>query len=185
MKIRQTVKRMLVGLVLVAGFSASFATPSSAVSCAGVETSVVGCTQTGACDGGEDPFEGGVPKASEGVPLGTVDDDINADTAYGKYFKEYGHPYGLCNNRVAPNNSVERSGVWGLLVMAIKILTAGVGILAVAGIVYGSVLYASAGGSPEQVKKAMGIISNVVIGIVAYALMYALLNFLIPGGLFD
>jgi hypothetical protein len=90
-----------------------------------------------------------------------------------------------CPDGSKPILAVENTGVWGLLLMAINILTAGIGILAVAGIVYGSVLYASAGGSPEQVKKAMGIISNVVIGIVAYALMYALLNFLIPGGLFD
>ena len=90
-----------------------------------------------------------------------------------------------CDNVQDNATSVENTGVWSLLLTAINILTAGIGILAVAGIVYGSVLYASAGGSPEQVKKAMGIISNVVIGIVAYALMYALLNFLIPGGLFD
>ncbi|MNH46494.1 hypothetical protein D3C72_2301490 [compost metagenome] len=64
-------------------------------------------------------------------------------------------------------------------------MTAGVGILAVGGIVYGSILYTSAGGSSEQTKKAMGIITNVVIGLIAYALMYAITNFLIPGGLFS
>jgi hypothetical protein len=76
------------------------------------------------------------------------------------------------------------AGIWGLLLLVINILTAGIGIAAVAGIVYGSVLYTSAGSSPEQVKKAIGIITNVVIGLVAYALMYAFLNFIIPGGLF-
>ena len=79
---------------------------------------------------------------------------------------------------------VEESGAWGILLLAINILTAGIGIAAIGGIVYGSILYTSAGGSPEQVKKAVGIITNVVIGVVAYALMYAGLNFLIPGGLF-
>jgi hypothetical protein len=76
------------------------------------------------------------------------------------------------------------SGVWGILLLVINILTAGVGIAAIGGVVYGSILYTSAGGSPEQVKKAMGIITNVVIGVIAYALMFSALNFLIPGGLF-
>jgi hypothetical protein len=63
-------------------------------------------------------------------------------------------------------------------------LTAGVGVLALAGIVYGAVLYTSAGGSPEQIKKARTIFVNVVVGVVAFAAMWGLLNFLIPGGVF-
>jgi hypothetical protein len=81
-------------------------------------------------------------------------------------------------------SNVNNSGVWGLLLLAINILTAGVGVAAVGGIVYGSILYTSAGGSPDGVKKAREVITNVVIGIVAYALMYSILNFIIPGGLF-
>lgn len=89
-----------------------------------------------------------------------------------------------CAETGEENGGIRTSGIWGILLLAINILTAGIGIAAVAGIVYGSILYTSAGGSPEQVKKAMGIITNVVIGVLAYALMYAGLNFLIPGGLF-
>ncbi|MNQ27267.1 hypothetical protein D3C85_405220 [compost metagenome] len=80
---------------------------------------------------------------------------------------------------------VDSNGVWGILKLAIQIMTTGVGILAVGGIVYGSILYTSAGGSSEQTKKAIGIITNVVIGLIAYALMFAITNFLIPGGLFS
>lgn len=77
------------------------------------------------------------------------------------------------------------SGLWGILLIVVNIMTVGVGVLALAGIVYGSVLYTSAGGSPEQVKKAYTIFTNVVIGVVAFGGMYALLNFLIPGGVFN
>jgi len=80
--------------------------------------------------------------------------------------------------------SVENTGVWGILLLAINILTGLVGLAAVIGVVYGSVLYTSAGGNQEQVKKAMGIITNVVIGVITYALMYSVSNFLIPGGIF-
>ena len=89
-----------------------------------------------------------------------------------------------CDEKGGDNAKVEDTGVWGILKMVINIMTTGVGILAVGGIVYGSILYTSAGGSSDQTKKAIGIITNVVIGLIAYALMYAITNFLVPGGLF-
>jgi len=89
-----------------------------------------------------------------------------------------------CDNVDVTKDGVENTGLWSILLLAITVLTAGVGVVALAGIVYGSILYTSAGGSQEQVKKAMGIFTNVVIGIIAYAGMWALLNFLIPGGAF-
>lgn len=80
--------------------------------------------------------------------------------------------------------SIENTGVWGILLVGLNIMAAGVGVAALGGIVYGAILYISAGGSPDQVKKAIEVFTNVVIGIIAFAGMYALLNFLVPGGLF-
>ena len=74
--------------------------------------------------------------------------------------------------------------MWGLLIIALNILTAGVGVLAVGGIVYGAILYTTAEDKADQVKKAQDVIQNVVIGLIAFALMWAGLNFLIPGGVF-
>jgi len=79
---------------------------------------------------------------------------------------------------------VEDTGLWGLLLLLINILTAGVGVAAVGGVVYGSVLYTTARGNLDQVKKARVIIANTVVGIVMWVLLYAFLNYLIPGGLF-
>lgn len=85
------------------------------------------------------------------------------------------------------DNSVSASetGLWGLLIMTINLLTAGVGVLALGGIIYGAILYTSAGGSPEQVKKARTIFTNVAIGVIAFAGMFTLLNFIVPGGVFN
>lgn len=80
---------------------------------------------------------------------------------------------------------VKDSGVWGILLLVINILTAGIGVAAVGGVVYGSILYTTAAGSMEQTKQAKMIIFNVVIGLVAYALMFSFLNFIIPGGMFS
>jgi hypothetical protein len=63
-------------------------------------------------------------------------------------------------------------------------MTAGVGVLAVLGVVWAAVLYTTADDRADQVKKAKDMIWNVVFGLIAFGLMYALLNFLIPGGIF-
>jgi hypothetical protein len=67
----------------------------------------------------------------------------------------------------------------------INILTAGVGVAAVGGVIYGAVLYTTSGGSVDQVKKARGIFMNVIIGLLMYTLMYAFLNYIVPGGMFN
>ncbi len=80
--------------------------------------------------------------------------------------------------------SEEGGVIFGILKGVLIIMTAGIGIAAVGGIAYGALLYTTAENKPDQTKKAIGIITNVVIGLVAYALMAVLLNFLIPGGIF-
>ncbi len=82
------------------------------------------------------------------------------------------------------SGDLEDNGVWALLIIALNVLTAGVGIIAIAGIVYGAVLYTTAEDKADQVKKATDIITNVVIGLIAFALMWAGLNFIVPGGVF-
>lgn len=81
-------------------------------------------------------------------------------------------------------DKIENNAIWALLLMVVNIMTAGIGVLAVAGIVYGSILYTTAEDKADQVKKATDIITNVVIGLIMFALMWTGLNFLIPGGVF-
>jgi len=139
--------------------------------CGGVATSIIACdNKQGLCNGGENAFEGSDPGA---------DAKLKTD-----YKTSYGHEYGVCADGSVPNTDVEKNGIWSLLLLAINILTAGVVIAAIGGVVYGSILYTTAGGSLDQVKKARTIIGNVIVGILAYALMFSFINFIIPGGLF-
>jgi amino acid transporter len=89
-----------------------------------------------------------------------------------------------CTQPGGNNADVTQSGIWGILLLVLNILTAGVGIAAVGGIVYASVLYTTASDSADQTKKAKTIIRDVIVGLIAYAGMYLLLNFLVPGGIF-
>lgn len=89
-----------------------------------------------------------------------------------------------CSQNAKNPKNVEDTGIWGLLLLVLNIMTAGVGILAVGGVVYASILYASSSDNAEQTKRAKDIIKNIAIGILAYIGMYLLINFLIPGGVF-
>lgn len=83
------------------------------------------------------------------------------------------------------SGGTRNNGLWQLLLIVVNILTAGIGIVAVGGIVYGAVLYTTAGDKADQVKQAVDIIVNVVIGLILFALMWSLLNFIVPGGVFN
>lgn len=89
-----------------------------------------------------------------------------------------------CSGSDANSSDVTKNPIWNILLQVINILTAGVGIVAVLGLVWGAIQWTSAGSNAAQVQKARATIMNVVIGIAAYAAMFTLLNFLIPGGLF-
>lgn len=96
-------------------------------------------------------------------------------------------PQAICNmakqdSGNSPTSS--NSAVLALLQWVISILTAGVGIAAVAAFIYAGIMYSSADGSAEQVKKAKGVIQNTVIGLVVFAAMALVLQWIIPGGVF-
>lgn len=77
------------------------------------------------------------------------------------------------------------TGIFEILKIIIRVMVVGVGIVAVGGLAYGAVLYASAQDNSGQVQQAITIIRNVIIGLVAFALMTVFLNFIIPGGVIN
>ncbi len=82
-------------------------------------------------------------------------------------------------------NDTTGSAAVALLVTVIQILTGAIGIVAIGALIYAGILYASASGNSSQVAKAKELIANTVIGLVLFAGMGLLLNYLIPGGLFS
>ena len=69
-----------------------------------------------------------------------------------------------------------------ILNMILVVVTTGVGIAAVGSIVFAGILYITALDNAGQVSKAKTMIMNTVIGIIAYILMWAFLEWIIPGG---
>ena len=70
-----------------------------------------------------------------------------------------------------------------ILNMVLVVVTTGVGIAAVGSIVFAGVLYITARDNAAQVSKAKTMMRNTIIGIIAYILMWAFLEWIIPGGI--
>ena len=76
-------------------------------------------------------------------------------------------------------------GVFTILGFVVDLLSLGVGILGVISIVVMGIQYLTARGNEEQVIRAKKRLFAIILGIVAYVLMYAGLQFLMPGGKFN
>ena len=72
------------------------------------------------------------------------------------------------------------SDIMRILNLIVSIMTIGVGILGVLGITVVGIQYLTAGGNEEQTRKAKRRLFEIVIGLVAYVLIYALLSWLVP-----
>mgnify|MGYP003291114846 CR=1 FL=1 len=72
-------------------------------------------------------------------------------------------------------------GIIHILQLVVEIMTIGIGVLGVLGITIVGVQYLTAGGSEEKTRKAKRRMFEIVIGLVAYVLIYALMQWLIPG----
>ena len=73
-----------------------------------------------------------------------------------------------------------KEGIEAVLRTTVDIMTAGIAVLAVIGIVISGIQYLTASGNEEQLKKSKRRIFEIVIGLVAYVLIYALLRWLLP-----
>ena len=76
------------------------------------------------------------------------------------------------------------SGVYCILNIVLDVLTWGVGIAGTLGIVICGIQYLTARDNEQQLVKAKSRLFNIVIGLALYAVMWAVLQFLLPGGVF-
>lgn len=75
----------------------------------------------------------------------------------------------------------KEGGVICILKLVLNIMTYGIGVLAVVGIVLSGIQYITSQGDSGKMAKAKNRIIQVVIGLVIYAVLYAALYFLVPG----
>ena len=68
-----------------------------------------------------------------------------------------------------------------LIRIVVIVVTVLIGVVAVGGLAYAAILYASAHDNQNQVSEARTIIRNIVIGLLLYGFTIAIINWLVPG----
>ncbi len=82
------------------------------------------------------------------------------------------------------NKSGNANPISRILFTVISWLTGLVTVAAIGGVIYGGILYASAGDNAGQTQKGIMFVFNAVLGLMLWIGAYAIINFLVPGGLF-
>ena len=83
------------------------------------------------------------------------------------------------------NGASDKDSILTVLVTISNWLAAGVVIAVIGGIIYGAIMYATSAGDAGKAKSATEIIRNAFIALVLYFLMWAFLQYIVPGGLFN
>ncbi|MDO8265402.1 MAG: hypothetical protein Q7T41_00500, partial [Candidatus Saccharibacteria bacterium] len=66
----------------------------------------------------------------------------------------------------------------------LRFVSTGVGIIVTGSIVWAGIQYATSRGNPQGTEAALKRVYNSVIALLIYIFSFAILNFLVPGGLF-
>ena len=103
---------------------------------------------------------------------------------------EIGSVSGKCGSRARTNliicedNTEGKDTINNVLKIFVMVLSVGVGIAAVGGLAFSAAQYAQAGDNESTVSAAKERIRNIVIGILLYGFLLAIVNWLVPGGMF-
>ena len=74
--------------------------------------------------------------------------------------------------------------IWDMIFALIRFLSVGVGIVVVGSIIVAGIQYTISRGDPQATANALKRVTNAAIALAMYIFAFALLNFLVPGGLF-
>lgn len=89
-------------------------------------------------------------------------------------------------NCVPINGSgIQSNPIFIYITSILKVVSGLAGIATVGGFVWGGILYITARANASQVEKAKMVMVNSVIGLLMFIFMYAILQFLVPGGVFN
>lgn len=79
----------------------------------------------------------------------------------------------------------DQNPIVAMMITALSWFTGLVALATVGGIVYGGILYASAQDNTGQTQKGIMYVVNSSMGLILWMSAYALINFIVPGGLFN
>jgi hypothetical protein len=83
------------------------------------------------------------------------------------------------------NGNLQGNAIFIFVVGVLKVISALAGLATVGGFAWGGLLYITARANAGQVENAKNVMINSAIGLLLFIFMYAILQFLIPGGVFS
>jgi len=90
-----------------------------------------------------------------------------------------------CDGSTNSKSGGSANPIFQILIIVIRFLSVGVGLAVAGGIIWGGILFVTARGNSSQTQKGVTVIVNSVIGLLLFIFMFAILNFVIPGGIFS
>jgi hypothetical protein len=99
-------------------------------------------------------------------------------------------PAGSCGTGTTTNTNVTNTQALQCLFQKyanplVNLLSAMVGVVVVITVIRGAIEYTTSAGDPAKAAAGKKNITNALVGLAAYVMLYALLQFLIPGGIFN
>ena len=79
----------------------------------------------------------------------------------------------------------ELNPIMDVLFALLRFLTVGIGLVAIASIIFAGIQFTTSQGDPARTAKAIGRIGTTVGALFLYIVAWALLNWLVPGGIFN
>lgn len=127
------------------------------------------------------PLEGGVGKKGNYVCGTYSDEDRNVKTVFD--FGCLGTAYAKDPSKF-PDSSKNLSPIQDMAFALIRFLSTGVGIVITLALIASGIQYAGSEGNAEASAKAKKRAQDALVGLVIYMFAWAILQFLIPGGVF-
>lgn len=124
------------------------------------------------------------PCAQENIDKVEKPEDADAEGVDGKADTTVNGQCGAARTNLISCDGTGAVALNNVLKIVISVLTVLVGIAAVGGLAWASILYAKATDNQASVSEARTLIQNIVIGLLVYVFLLAIVNFLIPGGIF-
>lgn len=81
-------------------------------------------------------------------------------------------------------NGAHHNPIIDLSYAFIRFLSFGVGVVAIASIVFAGIQYSTSEGNPEKTQQAKERIRNSILALLIYLFIFAIVQYLVPGGLF-
>jgi heme/copper-type cytochrome/quinol oxidase subunit 2 len=81
-------------------------------------------------------------------------------------------------------NKAHKNPIIDMIFALVRFLSIGVGIVVIASVVYSGVMYSTSQGNPEKTGQAKSRIQTSIMALVFYLFIFAIVQFLVPGGLF-